>query len=1068
MAQQIRQTRMFAAEDYTVVYESYVNANFQAYDFDTIRESMVDYIRNNYPESYNDWVESAEFVALLDVIAQFGHNLAYRVDLNSRNNFLSTAERQEAVLKLSEFLGYQPRRNIAAFGQLKVVSIKTNETILASDGSTLAGQEIRFENTASIDNLDNFITVMNAVLAPSNQFGSPRQQTTINGVLNQFYNLNNKDNQITFGFQGVAQGSTVSFSAVGVGYNTTQKTVIERSPNPQGAFSVLYKNDGKGIQSDETGFFIGFKQGALNFQDFNIEEPVSSQTLDLNIPNINNSDIWVQTVNEEGNILKEWTKVDSVYGNNAIYNTIDSGIQDIFAVKTRQDNQVSICFSDERFGNLPKGTIRVWYRQSENLTYTLRPEDIGAKKITISYIGQDNNEYSAILGIQLKSAVTNASSSETLEDIKTNAPRIYATQDRMITAQDYNNYLIRQSDDIAKIKSINRTHSGHSRFIDFNDPTGVYTKVRMYATDGTLSKEDKEKQSFVSGITEENIFKNYIKPALADDELVNLYYDRFAQTFSDLKQYGYGGAQNPTPDALGTDIFLWQNPNLNIADETSNGWIIKNANNVASEPKRVGKSTTTYLKYINVGSLIKFQLADSSGNLTNEYKWAKVVSIYNDGLGVDNSSGIPSGRTQSNIGSIGLDCYINNASKIDIVYPPLARQFTSAERQKIINHIKSKQDFAIKYDYINQNWDIIDQAPAPSTPNPAQPDFPTNFTVDVMSQMQNGTTRDNNWLIHVNYDTDSIVDKWNITTRIVRYSISSNQIEFSNLTNEFSLDEDSKKKRRDVIDVQKLSSTIITGSFYIYGYELAGGDSAYGVYNTNKAILTLVDANQNDRPDNPESFSAIVSATSQDNLRFDWTHIPSDNQTVDPSLTNLIDVFVLTRNYDNLYRAWLNNTGISARPSEPTVDELSQSFSQQITKKAMSDTIIYRPVKYKVLFGNKADSDFQAKFRIITVDGAKLTDNEIKNQVVDCINEFFAIENWDFGETFYFTELAGYIHSKLVGIVSSFVIVPEGASSVFGDLFQITPMTNELFIPDVNVDDIEITTSITQNNLRAV
>ena len=123
--------------DYTVVYDSYINANFQAYDYATIRSTMVDYVQAKYPENYNDWVESSEFVALLDLIAQFGHNLAFRADLNTRNNFLSTAERQDAVFKLAEFVGYQPRRNVTAFGELKVVSVKTNEQYLVV-------QELRF------------------------------------------------------------------------------------------------------------------------------------------------------------------------------------------------------------------------------------------------------------------------------------------------------------------------------------------------------------------------------------------------------------------------------------------------------------------------------------------------------------------------------------------------------------------------------------------------------------------------------------------------------------------------------------------------------------------------------------------------------------------------------------------------------------------------------------------------------------------------------------------------------------------------------------------------------------
>jgi hypothetical protein len=98
MAQNIRQSKLFAAEDYVAVYESYINANLQAFDFDTIRTAMVDYVRSTYPENYNDWIESSEFVALLDVVAQMGHNLAFRVDLNSRNNFFKHSRKTRKCL----------------------------------------------------------------------------------------------------------------------------------------------------------------------------------------------------------------------------------------------------------------------------------------------------------------------------------------------------------------------------------------------------------------------------------------------------------------------------------------------------------------------------------------------------------------------------------------------------------------------------------------------------------------------------------------------------------------------------------------------------------------------------------------------------------------------------------------------------------------------------------------------------------------------------------------------------------------------------------------------------------
>ena len=52
-------------------------------------------------------------------------------------------------------------------------------------------------------------------------------------------------------------------------------------------------------------------------------------------------------------------------------------------------------------------------------------------------------------------------------------------------------------------------------------------------------------------------------------------------------------------------------------------------------------------------------------------------------------------------------------------------------------------------------------------------------------------------------------------------------------------------------------------------------------------------------------------------------------------------------------------------------------------------------------------------------------------------------------------------------MLSSFVIVPQGAGSVFGDMFEYTPNSDELIIPDVSVNDIDIIQNITDENIRA-
>ena len=1057
MAQNIRQTKLFAAEDYTVVYESYVNGNFQAYDFDTIRTAMVEYVRNNYPENYNDWIESAEFVAILDLVAQFGHNLAYRVDLNSRNNFLSTAQRQDAVFKLAEFLGYQPRRNVPAFGEMKVVAVKTNEPVIGSAGTSLGGKEIRYDSTNNVNNLDDFITVVNSVLQVTNPFGSPKKQLRLDGVFTQFYDLNNTANQIKYDVTGFASGSTVAYNIVNCDYDQDTNSIVERSPNPNNAVGLYYKNDGKGLNSNDTGFFFGVKQGSLEFKDFNITNPIDNLTLDINVNNINQTDVWVQSVDTDGSVVKTWTRVRDLNGNNVAYNSISGGVRDIFSVKTRVNNQISIRFADKLFGNLPKNTIRVWYRTSVNETYVVRPDDLSSKKINVNYVGYDGNFYTAVFTLQLKKNIINASASETLDSVKENAPKSYASQDRMITANDYNTILQNQSGGISKIKSINRTFSGHSRYVDFMDPTGVYSSLDIFGKDGVLFRTEHMITETIDSAPSQKIFDSYIKPILENDELVNLYYSKYRVALNALKT-SVSPAYDPelTNDnhpqiKFGENGFIWNSP-TQIASGATTGYIKEFG---SSEISRVGKLQTNYLKYFKVGSLVEFVQPDLS------IKWASVVNIFADGLGIEYTSssqaGLPSGLTSAGYGAITLDTTIASGSVIKTIYTPFSRLFTQREQDIITSYLDAKKPFTLRYDYINSTWEL-DATTLP----------------DVDSAWPEGFANDSNsWSIYITYSDNT----YTMNVRTVRYYLNSDKLHFSNISNELELDTYTRKSNRDSIVITGVIDGEVAelGTFYIYGYELDDN----GVANTHRVILSTVDANNNSRPDNPNSFYDIIgtdnvtvdidgelqAVNGKKSLRFEWKHIAAENEVVDPSFTNIIDVYVLTTSYDTNYRNWLT-TDRGVEPSAPTTYEISKQFDSVNGKKGMSDSIIYKAVKYKPLFGPKAVPELRAKFNVIKTVGSNATDNDVKNKVITAINDYFSVSNWEFGETFYFTELAAYVHKSLAGTISSFVIVPQGAGSVFGDLFQITPNSDEMFIPDVSLNDVNIVLNITDTNIR--
>ena len=135
--------------------------------------------------------------------------------------------------------------------------------------------------------------------------------------------------------------------------------------------------------------------------------------------------------------------------------------------------------------------------------------------------------------------------------------------------------------------------------------------------------------------------------------------------------------------------------------------------------------------------------------------------------------------------------------------------------------------------------------------------------------------------------------------------------------------------------------------------------------------------------------------------------------------------------------------------------------------KSLSDEIVYHPVKYRVLFGTRAETNLQAKFKVVKNPDIVLNDNDIKSRVISLINQYFALDNWDFGEKFYFSELSTYVMKQMAPDVVTFVIVPEQVNQSFWSLYEIKYELDEIFISGATVNDIEIIDAVTASKLNS-
>jgi hypothetical protein len=199
---------------------------------------------------------------------------------------------------------------------------------------------------------------------------------------------------------------------------------------------------------------------------------------------------------------------------------------------------------------------------------------------------------------------------------------------------------------------------------------------------------------------------------------------------------------------------------------------------------------------------------------------------------------------------------------------------------------------------------------------------------------------------------------------------------------------------------------------------------------------------------------------------FRWDHYADINKRIDPSTSNIVDMYVLSADYVRKVNEWVaNDFTPSTPPTAPNNFELAKIMDSIEPKRAMADHIAYIPVQFKYLFGSYAEVENQAIFKVIKRLGVGYTDSEIKTAVSTKVNEYFTINNWDFGDTFYFSELAAFLHKELGDYISSVVITPKYSGNKFEDLLSISCALNEIFMAVTTSSDVKIITQLASSEL---
>lgn len=1098
------------AESWSTVYKAYQNINFSAFDYDTVKASLLDYIKTYHPENFNDFIENSEVVALVEVFSYVAELLAYRQDMNAHENFMTLAQRKQSVLQLAKYISYNAGRNLPPRGLVKMTSVQTSEEVFDSKGNNLANKRINWNDTNNINWREQFFIVMNLLMEQEYGSVAPNDRVQVDDVVFELYRLKNRPLQLgVMNYNATSGGQTYPMELVPAALDDDGP--YERRPSKNTPFSILYGSDGLGNSSDTTGFFMFTKQGSLAKLTRSFDGITPNQTLAIGVNNINDVDVWVNQIDPDTgltitttvvdalgrrlNPAGEWIQVDAANVENVIYNTNLN--RNKYELETLESDNVRLIFGDGEFADIPSGMFDIWYRVSTAGSGVILQNSVVNQTSALTYLNNQSKLQTFTFTFSLVNSLTNGAATEDMERIRRFAPSIYYTQDRMVNGRDYNNYLL-QNQSIVKLRAVNRTFAGGSKYLAWHDPSEYYEDVKIFGDDVTIYYDTTHLHKEVSNAAPLYFVRNLVQPLLVSVGVYITHALKFLETPNrefNATELGtldvsadntiLGEIQKGLVDTAGDfNVYLTYRPVYGTGQSAPimYSWVSFSNEAAQLEPSIVDEATFV-LTYTRSESRwrVTYASTEQIARSPTTHFWfnnGANKTIVEDTLNAELDELV---LLKANVNAAGklfsrnIPINVIGSAQTD-VFPNAGQQDTYA--LSVMSPDKNGDgvpDDLASNEILTESY-TIDPPLQSGITFPYRVAFPVTTFQDVVAgydQLQvviNGKR-----FISTLSDEYKTVVEGGVTKPERSQSLYS-FVELNASNQPATVGQPVKSIRLDLRPIASPSSIVETQynqfvSRYPMNTTLYKRNFAY-FYKALETDENWIAASADELDAKKANWlvvgdrdKTIKRYYGMNALNFAWFHRTPRYHIVDPSVTNIIDIFVVTGGYYTELRSWLRGD-ISDRPIPPTSLELRTSFAQLLEARMMSDAVVVHPGSFKILFGTNASSILKGSFKVIPSQTGKLTSNELKVQIVDIIRNFFDVDNWEFGETFYFSELSAAIHSSLPGELDSVVLVPESTDSVFGDMFELAPQEDELFIPDVTVDNIEIVEHLSAKTLK--
>ena len=418
---------------------------YLARDFGTLRQNLIDFAKNYFPNSYQDFNESSPGMMFLEMSAYVGDVLSYYTDVALQESMILQASETQNILNLAQSFGYTPKTSVAANVSLDVFQI------VPAIGSGLNNRpdwnyafsiEPGMQVASETDNTIQFRTIDYLDFRFSSSF-DPTEVTVfeIDDITNEptFYLLKKSVKAVS----GVIKTSNYSFGSP----RPYDKVIL----NDNKIIEILYAIDSDGNKWYHVPY-------------------LAQDTIFESVPNIPRNDKTLNKYRDETPYLLKLNKVSRRFSSRAFGNNFTSSYEINFGAGVSDFDDEEILPNPDLIGSSLTGiesstsanidpsnflytktyglapnntTLTVYYTQGGGVRDNVPSETLTRiiqRTILLDETGLDTTLYNQVIGSLAATnsePATGGKDGETINEIRQNALASFASQNRAVTKEDY-------------------------------------------------------------------------------------------------------------------------------------------------------------------------------------------------------------------------------------------------------------------------------------------------------------------------------------------------------------------------------------------------------------------------------------------------------------------------------------------------------------------------------------------------------------------------------------------------------------------------------------------------------